>query len=34
MAAAQANLRQRVGYFNTQNGVFFQKTNATNAFVL
>jgi hypothetical protein len=34
MADAQENLRQRVGYFNTGNGVFFQKTNATNAFVL
>jgi hypothetical protein len=34
MAAAQTNLRQRVGYFNTQNGVFFQKTASTNAFVL
>lgn len=34
MAAAQTNLRQRVGYFNTANGVLFQKTNATNAFVL
>lgn len=34
MAAGQANLRQRVGYFNTENGVFFQKTNTANAFVL
>jgi len=34
MAAAQTNLRQRVGYFNTDNGVFFQKDGATNAFVL
>lgn len=34
MAAGQANLRQRVGYFNTENGVFFQKTASVNAFVL
>ena len=34
MAAGQANLRQRVGYFNTDNGVFFQKNGTTNAFVL
>ncbi len=34
MAAAQTNLRQRVGYFNTENGVFFQKDGSTNAFVL
>lgn len=34
MATGQANLRQRVGYFNTANGVFFQKTASTNAFVL
>jgi hypothetical protein len=34
MADAQTNLRQRVGYFNTDNGVFFQKDGATNAFVL
>ena len=34
MAAGQTNLRQRVGYFNTDNGVFFQKTNSTNQFVL
>jgi len=34
MAAGQANLRQRVGYFNTDNGVFFQKDNTTNSFVL
>ena len=34
MAAGQANLRQRVGYFNTDNGVFFQKDGSTNAFVL
>lgn len=34
MAAAQTNLRQRVGYFNTDNGVFFQQSGSTNAFVL
>jgi len=34
MAAAQTNLRQRVGYFNTANGVFFQKNGSTNSFVL
>ena len=27
-------LRQRVGYFNTDNGVFFQKDGTTNSFVL
>lgn len=34
MAAGQANLRQRVGYFNTDNGLFFQKDGNINAFVL
>lgn len=34
MASAQTNLRQRVGYFNTDNGVFFQKNGTTNSFVL
>lgn len=34
MAAGQTNLRQRVGYFNPDNGVFFQKTGTTNQFVL
>jgi len=29
-----ANLTQRVGYFNTQNGVFFQKIGGTVSFVL
>jgi hypothetical protein len=29
-----SNLTQRVGYFNTQNGVFFQKVDGTNSFVL
>ena len=34
MADAQTNLRQRVGYFNADNGVFFQKSGTTNSFVL
>jgi len=29
-----ANLNQKVGYFNTQNGVFFQRTGGVNSFVL
>lgn len=29
-----ANLTQRVGYFNTQNGVFFQRTGGVNSFVV
>jgi len=29
-----ANLNQKVGYFNTQNGVFFQRTGGTNSFVV
>jgi len=29
-----ANLNQKVGYFNTQNGVFFQRTGGTNSFVM
>lgn len=29
-----ANLTQRVGYFNTQNGVFFQRTGGVNSFVM
>ena len=28
------NLSQRIGYFNTQNGVFFQKVDGVNSFVL
>lgn len=28
------DLTQRVGYFNTQNGVFFQRIDGTNSFVL
>ena len=34
MAAAQTNLRQRVGYFNTENDVFFQQNGSTKSFVL
>ena len=30
----KANLRQRVGYFGTQNGVFFQLNNTTKSFIL
>ena len=29
-----ANLSQKVGYFNSQNGVFFSKVDGTNAFTL
>ena len=29
-----ANLNQKVGYFNAQNGVFFSKVDGTNAFTL
>jgi len=32
--STSVNLTQRAGYFNTQNGVFFQKVGATNSFVL
>lgn len=32
--SSSANLNQKVGYFNTQNGVFFQRTNGINSFVL
>jgi hypothetical protein len=32
--STSANLNQRVGYFNTQNGVFFQRTGGVNSFVL
>ena len=31
---ASANLNQKVGYFNTDNGVFFQRTGGVNSFVL
>ena len=34
MNAAKTNLRQRVGFFNTQNGLFFQQNNSTLSFVL
>jgi len=34
MNAGQAGLRQRVGYFNTQNGVFLQYDGTTLSFVL
>jgi hypothetical protein len=34
MGTAQTNLRQRVGYFNTDNGVFLQRSGATVSFVL
>jgi hypothetical protein len=34
MATAQTNLRQRVGYFNTDNGLFFQVYGTTKSFVL
>jgi hypothetical protein len=32
--STSANLTQRVGYFNTQNGVFFQRQGGVNSFVL
>lgn len=34
MNAGKTNLRQRVGYFNTANGVFFQLNGTTKSFVL
>lgn len=34
MNSPKAGLRQRVGYFNTQNGVFFQQNDSTKSFVL
>lgn len=34
MNAGKTGLRQRVGYFNTENGVFFQQNDGVNAFVL
>jgi len=34
MGTAQTNLRQRVGYFNTENGVFLQQSGSTISFVL
>ena len=33
MAPAQINLRQRVGYFGTQNGIYIQLKNSTLSFV-
>ena len=33
MAPAQTNLRQRVGYFGTDNGIYFQLNNQTSSFV-
>jgi hypothetical protein len=33
MAPAQTNLRQRVGYFGTQNGLYIQLNNSTLSFV-
>jgi hypothetical protein len=32
--STSANLNQKVGYFNTQNGVFFQRTSGVNSFVM
>lgn len=34
MNGSKTNLRQRVGYFNTSNGVFFQLEGSTKSFVL
>lgn len=34
MDAGKTNLRQRVGYFDTSNGVFFQVNGTTKSFVL
>ena len=34
MNEAKTNLRQRVGYFGVQNGVFFQLNNTTKSFIL
>ena len=34
MNTAKTGLRQRIGYFNTQNGVFFQQNDSALAFVL
>lgn len=34
MNEGKTNLRQRVGYFNTDNGVFFQVNGTTKSFVL
>ena len=32
--STNSNLTQRVGYFNSQNGVFFQRVGSVNSFVL
>ena len=34
MNTGKTGLRQRAGYFNTQNGVFFQQADGINSFVL
>jgi hypothetical protein len=34
MNAAKTGLRQRVGYFNTNNGIFFQVANTTKSFII
>jgi hypothetical protein len=34
MATATTNLRQRVGYFNADNGIFFQLDNTTKSFII
>jgi len=34
MNEAKTNLRQRVGYFNTDNGIFFQVNNTTKSFII
>jgi hypothetical protein len=34
MNAAKTGLRQRVGYFSTQNGVFFEQNDSAKSFVL
>lgn len=34
MNTGKTGLRQRVGFFNTQNGVFFQQADGINSFVL
>jgi hypothetical protein len=34
MNAAKTGLRQRVGYFSTQNGVFFEQNDSSKSFVL
>ena len=34
MNAAKTNLRQRIGYFNANNGIFFQVNNTTKSFII